>query len=285
MAKLPEIEKKSGSLFDSNLSMGSADEAIQVSQDIISHGISSVAVAAFAVAVISLLAFVHVAFVTVSVLAALLAVFSMYLISRSGGELTGKTFACLALAVAIMSGVGGPVRKTVYRIEFEKQAAQFCEEWFKSVQNGDFVAVRQMTKAYWARATIMNHQDEIDYFVREKAGDDEAHHEMHSFLSNQTILTLWKLGDKARHSFYTASTTWLTSTHESTERIYAVTVDPDPEVGRTQKQTFFFRLVLNRHYNKTEEGERLVGWSTIVSDLNPMELDKDGRPIYQQQDL
>lgn len=283
--KLPDIEQKSGSLFDESWGLASEGESSQVTQEIISRGISPVAVAAFVLGVVSLLAFVHVAFAAISVLAILFALFAFYSISRSGGEITGKTVACLGLAIAIMSCVGGPFRKAVYRMEFEKQADAFCDEWFKTLKNGDFVQLHQMMNPYWMRSTIMNHQDEVNYFARVKSGDEEPHHNMHSYLSNPTLMTIWALGDKAKHSFYTASSTWLTNQHETTERIYAVTVEPDPEVGRKEKQTFFIRLVCNRKYNQTEEGDALVGWSVSSSNFSLVELDDNGRPIYKQEDL
>lgn len=281
MAKQPTLEKTTDSLFDSSWK----DNSPVGEQEIVSRGISVWAVAAFALAVVALLAFVHIAFVSFSVVAFLFAIFAFTSIARSGGELTGRKIASVALALALISLVGGPTRKAVYRMEFEKQAAQFCDEWFKNVKEGNVCALRQMTSVYWARPTIMSHQDEINYFANEQRGDEEVHYGMHAFLSNPTILTLWKLGDRARHSFYVTTTTWLTNTRESTERIYAITVEPDPEIPNDVKQTFFIRLVCNRQYQRTEEGEALVGWSTINSDLNPVELDKDGRPIWQQQDL
>lgn len=278
MAKKPEaLEKTTASLFDS---IDELKKNEQVEQEIVSHGVSAWSVVSLVLAVLAFLAFVHVAFVVFAVLSAICAIFAFCAIARSGGEVAGKKIACLGLALAIACGIGGPVRKAVYRMEFDRQAAQFCEEWFKNVQSGDVVALRQMINPYWKRATIMNHEDEVNYFVREKAGEDEAHYGTHSFLSNPTLLTLYTLGDKAHHSFYVSTTTWLTNSTESTERMYAITVDPDPEAGRPEKQTFFLRLVCNRVLNLTEEGERLIGWSTIVSELTPVELDKDGKPIW-----
>lgn len=280
MAKKEALQKTSGSLFDSSwneLSYAQSDVDEQVSKRL-----TPWSVVALAFGVLSLLTFVNVAFAFFSVVAALFALAALATIARSGGEVTGRKLACLGLALALMTAIGGPVRRAVYRMEFERQAGEFCEAWFDAVKAGDICQVRQMENPYWKRATIVSHQDEIDYFIRNMGVDDEPHYGTHAFLANPTLLTLYTLGDRAKHSYYATTSTLLTGNAESTERVYAVTCEPDPYNPNTKKQTFFFRLVCNRTHNETEDGEKLVGWSTISSDLNPMELDENGRPVWEK---
>ena len=283
MAKNAPLQQTSASLFDSSI-LGDRN-ATQNVDDVVAKRISALAVVAIVVAVVSLLAFVQVFFTVISALAVLLSLGALYSIEKSGGELLGRKLACVALCLSLITAVGGPTRRVVYRVEFERQAGEFCEAWFDAAKKGDVCQIRQMNQPYWQRATIVTHQDEIDFFVRQKQGDEEPHSRMHSFLANPTLLTLHALGDRAHHSFYCTTTTWLTNSTESTERIYAVTVDPAPNEKNLEKQTFFFRLVCNRVYSRTEEGAKLVGWSTIDSDLSPVELDKSGRPIWSQEEM
>ena len=278
MAKKEALQKTSGSLFDSSwneLSYSQSDVDEQVSKRL-----SAWSVVALAVGVLSLLTFLNVAFVFFSAVAALFAIVALVGIARSGGEITGRKLACLGLALALMTAIGGPVRRAVYRMEFERQASEFCEAWFDAIKDGDVCQIRQMENPYWKRATIVTHQDEIDYFYRNMGVDEEPHYMTHSFLANPTLLTLYTLGDRAKHSYYVTTSTILTANTESTERVYAVTYEPDPYKPDSKKQTFFFRLVCNRTRAETEDGEKLVGWSTISSDLSPMKLDENGRPVW-----
>ena len=274
------MEKTSGSIFDAP-----AFQTTQSNDVIESKGITVWAVAALVVAALSLLAFVHLAFLALSVIAILFSLVAFLTIWKGGGEVAGKRLAIVALALATLTAIGGPVRRVVYRIAFERQAAEFCEVWFDAAKRGDVCQIRQMTQPHWRRATIATHKDEVDYFVRDKMGDEEPHYKTHAFLANSTLLTLAKLGDRAKHSFYCAPSTWLTSSIETTERIYAVTVEPDPAKPDDKKQTFFLSIVCTRDYGKTEEGERLVGWKTNDADLEPLKLDKTGAPIYRQEDM
>lgn len=281
MAKKEAPQKMSGSLFDSSWTaeaysqVGADEQAVK--------RLSIWAIVAVVIGVLSLLAFMHIAFSIFSIIAGLFAVLAFIAVGKSGGEISGRSFACIALALSLITFIGGSLRRDVYRMEFERQAAEFCDVWFEAAKKGDVCQLRQMTNPHWNRATVLTPQDEVNYFVRDMAGDEEPHHGAHSFLANPTLLTLHALGDRARHSYYATTATLLTANTESTERVYAVTREPDPNDPESKKQTFFIRLVCNRVSAETEEGEKLVGWSTIVSDLAPMKLDEDGRPTWESQ--
>ena len=284
MANNEQLEKTSGSLFDSAWNETQPSNLTGLDDSgLASKRLSTMAIASTVVALLSLLAFIGTGFSVLSVLAIIMATAAFYFIGKSGGELVGLKFACVGLALGLVTLIGGQVRKITYRVAFERQAEEFCQAWFQAVKDGDITQVRQMTAPYWKRATIMSHKDEVDMFVRQMAGDEEPHSDVHAFLANPTLLTLSALRDRIHPTFYGATAVWLTPSTESTERIYAITVDPAGP--NEKKQTFFMRLVCNRNYNKTEEGEKLVGWSTTNSDLSVMELDKDGRPVWKQEDM
>ncbi len=280
MAKKEALQKTSGSLFDSSLS-NLAYARSEVDEQV-SKRLSPLAVASVVVGVLSPLAFVNVACVAFSAVAALFAIAAFVGIDRSGGEITGRKLASLGLALAVITAVGAPVRRAVYRMEFERQAADFCEVWFDAAKNGDACQIRQMSNPYWKRATIMSHQDEVDYFYRDMGNDEEPHYMTHNFLANPTLLTLYALGDRARHSFYATTGTLLTGNTESASRVYAVTCEPDPSDPNSKKQTFFIRLVCSRVHAETEEGEKLVGWTMETADYGAMKLDEKGLPVWEE---
>ena len=125
------LEKTSGSIFDAP-----AFQTTQSNDVIESKGITVWAVAALVVAALSLLAFVHLAFLALSVIAILFSLVAFLTIWKGGGEVAGKRLAIVALALATLTAIGGPVRRVVYRIAFERQAAEFCEVWFDAAKRG-----------------------------------------------------------------------------------------------------------------------------------------------------
>ncbi len=279
MAK--DLEKTSQSLFDSTWNEIKPSGGTQNVDELASKHISALAVISTAIALLSILAFVYVGFVAASALAVLVAVWAFIVIARSGGEITGRKFACIGLALGLCSLIGAPVSSTAYRMDFERQADEFCKVWFQLAKDGKIADLRQLTSPYWNRATFVTHKDEVDLFVRQMQGDEEPHYNVHSFLANPTLLTLNALGERAHISFYKTKATIINQNLESTGRIYAVTVEPSNP--NDVKQTFFITLYCDRRYNKTEEGEKLVGWIVHDADVNPMELGADGRPVWEEE--
>ena len=97
----------------------------------------------------------HIAFSIFSIIAGLFAVLAFIAIGKSGGEISGRSFACIALALSLITFIGGSLRRDVYRMEFERQAAEFCDVWFEAAKKGGVCQLRQMTNPHWNRATIL----------------------------------------------------------------------------------------------------------------------------------
>ena len=276
--KLTPLEKTSSSLFDAIPSGGFAAEYEGEKVDGASKSRISVwAIVSFICGLLSLLSLIHLGFLVFAAFGALASFFAFYAFGRSGDELGGKSFAALGLTLAVAAGIAGPYSACVYEREFDRQADAFCKSWFEALKAGNPAITHQMTRPYWQRKKFARHSDVVSYWKSMVKGEEEEHHTVHSYLCNPTLLTIYRLGDRAKVTSYGKFGTLLTNSVEQTERVYAVTVEPEEPGGK--RQTFFLALFVERHVNKTPQGEKLVGWTMHMGDHIPLKLDADGRPI------
>ena len=276
--KATPLEQTSNSLFDAIVAQDAQDGFDQAQDaEVNVKRTSAWGIVAIILALISTLSILSFSFLFFAAFAIVAALISLYLIKRSGGELTGAIFAYPALAIAIAVFVATPLNYCVYRQAFERQADEFFHFWSDTVRSGDATGANMCSQYYWDRSTIVDRHDEIDYWVRAKGGDEEPHSNVHSYLSNPTLLTLATLDDKATARLHRIVTTFLSPTNEQTDCVYAITCEPTESTG--DKQTFFIRVVLERKTGKTEEGEKKVGWRIQPGDFAPLQLDAQGEPV------
>ena len=280
MAKKPlPLEKTSASLFD-NIGQDKGTPLLNDDQTLASSGKKNVSVWALVSFVLGILGFfslVHLGFLVCSAIALFSAIVAFVTIARSGGELEGKKFAAFGLALAIASAIAGQYSAYVYERDFNRQADEFIRLWFEDVKSDNIALAYQTTEPYWQRAAFVTHDDVLSFWRRRLVGEEEEHFATHSYLSNPTLLTINYLGDRAKLSYYGTFYTILTNSTEQTERVYAVTVEPEEPGGKTQ--TFFLGFVVERIMRKTPEGQTLIGWMMHASDLIPLEVDSAGRPV------
>jgi hypothetical protein len=273
--KLKPLEKTSSSLFDAL----SADASVaNAADELVSKRASVLAILSATLGALSLLSLLNLGFLVFSAFGVLSAVFALAAIAKSGGELTGRSWALGGLALALIGAISGPLCAATYRADFEAQADEFCKIWFDTAKSGDFLTLRQLTRSHWERSAILDENDAIKYWAS-STHDDDAHRELHSFLANPTLLTLAALGDRAQTTFYATETQTINSKVEVATRIYAVTVAP--EKAGEAKKTFFLRLTVERRLRKTARGEKSVGWNVHPGDWRPLEIDENGRPVLK----
>ena len=276
--KSTPLEKTSSSLFDAIPAGGFAAEYEGEKVDGAAKSRVSVwAIVSFVFGILGLLSLVHLGFLVFAAFGVLASFFAFYAFGRSGGELGGRTFATLGLTLAVVSAVAGPYSSYVYEREFDRQADEFCKSWFDAVKAGNPAVTHQMTHPYWQRKKFARHSDVVNYWKSMVKGEEEEHHTAHSYLCNPTLLTIYKLGDRAKITSYGSFETVLASNAEQTERVYAITVEPEEPGGK--RQTFFLALFVERLMNKTPQGEKRVGWVLHMGDHIPLKLDAEGRPI------
>ncbi len=276
--KSTPLEKTSSSLFDAipAQALGDAYEGETI-EGVGKSRVSVWAIVSFVFGILSFLSLVHLGFLVFTVFGAAAALFAFYAFGRAGDELGGKTFAALGLALAVASGIAGPYSAYVYEREFDRQADEFCKSWFDAVKTGNPALTHQMTRPYWQRKKFARHSDVVSYWGGMVKGEEEEHHTVHSYLCNPTLLTIYRLGDRAKVTYYGTFGKALTNSAEQTERVYAITVEPEEPGGK--RQTFFLALFAERVMNKTPKGEKMVGWTMHMGDYIPLKLDADGRPI------
>jgi hypothetical protein len=234
--KLKPLEKTSSSLFDALSADASAVNASNAADELVSKRASVLAIIAATLGALSFLSLLNLGFLVFSAFGGLTAIFALAAIARSGGELIGRSSALAGLALALAGALSGPLCAATYRVDFERQAAEFCDIWFETAKSGDFLALRQLTRSHWDRPAILDENDAVKYWAT-STHDEDAHRELHSFLANPTLLTLAALGERAQATFYATETQTINSKVEVATRIYAVTVAPEKE-GEA-KQTFF----------------------------------------------
>lgn len=281
--KTTPLEKTTSSLFDAipaeTLHVEYDDQTLDAA---VGKRLSTWAIVSLVFGVLGFLSLVHLGFLVFSVIAAFTALVAICVIGRSGGELVGGVFAATGLTLAIASGFAGPFSAYVYEREFDRQADAFCRSWFDAVKSGNPALPRQMTAPYWQRTVFRKHSDVVSYWRRMVKGEEEEHQMAHSYLCNPTLLTLAHLGDRAKVTYYRTTATLLTSSKEQTERIYAVTVEPEKPGGK--RQTFFLPFFVEREVHKTPQGETMVGWVLHSNDHIPLKLGADGLPAPEQED-
>lgn len=279
--KQTPLQMTTGSLFDSPLaSQDSAPSGRGGDGGELDAKRASVwAVVSAALAVPSILAFMNLNFVVFSVAAVLSGLFAFWLIWQSGGELSGKSVAGFGLALGLATLIGGPLNVQVYRAEFGKQAEEFAQHWFKTVKSDNIALTRQLQDPYWRRDIFATHEDVVSFWAHALGNDEEPHSSTHGFLSNPTLLTINRLGDRATMTYYSTVADVITPSKEETSRIYAVTVEP--EKPGEKKQTFFINLVMERFKTKTEEEGTLNGWGVVFNEYEPLPLDEEGRPYLR----
>ena len=279
--KLKPLEKTSSSLFDALSADASVGRASNAADELVSKRASALAIVSALLGAASFLSLVNLGFLFFAALGFLAAVCALGAIKKSGGELAGRSFALVGLAASFSGAISGPLAVATYRADFERQADKFCKIWFETAASGDFIAMRQLTRSHWDRAPIVDEKDAIKYWAA-AIQDEDAHRETHSFLTNRTLLTLAKLGERAKPTFYATEYLAINSKAEVTTRVYAVTVAPEKE-GEA-KQTFFLKLTVERRLRKTARGEKSVGWNVHPGDWRPVELDENGRPVLKKLD-
>ena len=281
MAKQTPLARQSKSLFDALESVdASAPKTSDAGGDeIVAKRVSAWAPVSVVLALASPLAFVNLGFLVFAVLAILAGFAAFYVIIRSSGEVVGKGVAGFGICLAVACLVGAPFHEQVYEREFGKQADAFARVWFETAKNENIALNHQLRIPYWQRSALVDYDDAVGYWVREKSGDEEPHYSVHGFLCNPTLLTINKLGDRAHMSRYSVVENLITSSKEQTSRIYAITCDPETSGG--EKETFFVNLIMERVKRKTPEGKKLVGWQIIMNDFNPLPIDEEGRPYIK----
>lgn len=280
-SKRTPIENKSSSIFDSaSLKELSSTYGDQTPEGPVVSRISVWAVVSVVLGLLGFLALVQLGFLFFSVLGAFAALVAFYAIGRSGGELGGRKLTALGLVLALASGIAGPYSTYVYTRDFDRQADAFCRYWFDAVKTGDPALPHQTTAPYWQRKTFTKHRDSVSYWRPMMIGDEEEHHMVHSYLSNPTLLTIHRLGDRAKVTFFGTSQRLLTKSTEQAERVYAVTVEPEEPGGK--RQTFFLSFLVERIMRTTPQGEVKVGWTMKGGDYIPLKLGADGLPVLSQ---
>ncbi|MBR4833397.1 MAG: hypothetical protein IKU86_03570 [Thermoguttaceae bacterium] len=274
--KMKPLEKTSSSLFDAWSADATVGSASNAADELVSKRASVWAIVSALFGALSFSSLLNLGFLALAAFALFAAIFALVAIAKSGGELVGRRLALVGLALGIAGAVAGPARREAYRVDFERQAEQFCQGWFETAAKGDFLSLRQMERPHWDRVPIVDEKDVVKYWAT-STHDEDAHREMHSYLADTTLLTLAALGDRVVPTFYATERLTLNSKVEMTNRIYAVTVAPEKE--GEPKETFFLRLTVERRIRKTAKGEKSVGWNVHGGDRRPLELDESGRPV------
>lgn len=280
--KQTPLQMTTGSLFDSPLASterAGASAFDGAGGEVVVKRASVWAVLSAVVAVPSLLAFMNLNFLGFSIAALAMALVAFWLIYRSGGELSGTSVAGFGLALSLATLIGGPFNARVYRVSFDKQAEEFAQYWFETVKSDNIALTRQLQDPYWRRVLFVTHDDVVSFWIRAMGNEEEPHASMHGFLANPTLLTINKLGDRAKMTHYKTVSDFITSDKESTSRIYAITIEP--EKPGEKKQTFFINLLMERVKAKTEEEGTLHGWTVVFNEYEALPLDEEGRPYVK----
>lgn len=276
--KLKPLEKTSSSLFDALSADADVAKASNAADELVSKRASVLAIVSALLGALSFLTLLNLGFLFFSAFGVLAAIFSLAAIAKSGGELVGRSWALVGLALALAGAIAGPLCVATYRADFDAQADEFCQIWFDAAKKGDVLTLRQLTRSHWDRPPIIDEDDAIKYWAT-STQDEDGHRELHSFLANPTILTLAALGDRVKPTFYATESQTINARAEVATRVYAVTVAPEKEGDA--KQTFFLKLTVERRLRKTARGEKSIGWNVHPGDWRPLELDENGRPVLK----
>ncbi len=279
MTKQTPLTRQSKSIFDAiepveTIASASNDAGSDAS---VAKGVTAWAPVAAVAGLAAPLAFVDMGFLVFAVFAIFAALVAFYSIFRSSGELVGKSLAGFGLCLAVASFVGAPYQERVYAQKFGEQADEFAQVWFETAKSDNIALNRQLLTPYWQRAALVDYDDAVGFWVKEKGNDEEPHYSVHGYLCNPTLLTINKLKDRAHMTRYSIVEDFITPSKEQTSRIYAITCDL--EDGK--KQTFFVNLIMERLKRKTPQGEKRVGWQIVMNEFAPLPLDENGRPYVK----
>lgn len=259
---------KTGSIFSKNWSMEDGGNDVAHLENAPAD-VCIPAILALGCGLISFLVFLSYNFYFLPALTVILSLVSFIMIKKSGGKMVGKTMILIALAFTIIPSVAVPTMKYVYQRQFLIDARQYGDFWFKFALKGDFQKVKTLEhSAHIARSS----SNESKYWIQ-YIGDPEMHEQLHKFLSNDLLLTLAALGDKAKVTFYKKSFMFFGTEDETIRLIYAITYPGKQD----KKETFFVGLNMSRY---KESKHKIAIWKGGDKLQGPLPLDENGEPIY-----
>lgn len=217
----------------------------------------------------SFLLFLSYNFYFLPALSLILVIVSFLMIKKSGGKMVGKTMALLALFFLIVPSVAVPVMKQTYQRNFINDAKKYADFWFSFAKKGDFQRIKILEHS----AHIAKSSSNPAKYWMQYVGDEEMHEKLHRFLTNDLLLTLAALGDKAKITYYKTVFVGYGRDDEAIRMIYAVTVPSD----QGEKETFFVGLNMSRY---KDEKHKIAIWKGGDKFKGPLPLDKNGEPNY-----
>lgn len=175
--------------------------------------VSRLAILSLGLAILSTLALLRPLLWIVPFTAAALAVCALASISRRSSELSGRTVALLALAIALMIGVWAPTRHLGRERYLTRQAAQYSRQWLELLREGRLYDAHQhhlpLTKRAKAGTSLEEEYEKRDtqqeaaarsgpggMYLEVKPGD--AYDE---FFDQPIPQRLAELGPRARYEF------------------------------------------------------------------------------------
>lgn len=200
------------------------------------QSLSSLAVATFGLGILSAGAWIMPLFWGIPVLAIFLGIIAWRRIATSEGTLSGSRLLMIGLCLALLSGVGAPVRYWSYRWGVVEEAKQVADQWFTYLAADQPERAYQMTVPVAARRPL----DDADPWQWYQA-DESLAQELRGFVDDPMIRLLLQLGTEAEVRFYAVEATDFGSIPEQILLTYAITLRDQPE-----PRTFFATVGLVR---------------------------------------
>lgn len=202
------------------------------------RSVSVLAVIAFVAALASPLAWIHPLLAILPWVSIALGAWALWRL-RSHAELSGGGLAKAAVAIALVSAIGPPVRDQVYMLLVKGEARDFGAEWFAHLAADQPQLAHQLTYDPWSRVPPGS---DVWAWYRENQDEGRA---LGAYVNEPLIRSLLGLG---RHAAVRFDDTLFAGTDDDTDSVLnSWTVTYDDADG--QRKTFYVILTLQRQFD------------------------------------
>jgi energy-coupling factor transporter transmembrane protein EcfT len=191
-------------------------------------------------------------FFFMGVTALLLSFSALWTISRSGGNVAGRTFAFFGLGSALTAVVAAAVFWACYQYAVRSEADKFFRLWFAAVRQQNLPAAKEFQRFYPYRSKA----GDAESWWKEQYADRNAHYAVHQFAENKLLRVLLALGSKAQVTYYKMSGFHSTGDDDTVSVVYAVTF-PSAAGGA---ETFFVKMTGKRLYPPASANFTAAAW-------------------------
>ena len=243
----------------SRFSEAAADESTSAYRPL-----SKFAVLALCSGLLSPLAWVHPVLWSIPAITVAMGAMALWHITRPDADLTGSKVALLGIGVALVSGIGAPVRALAVQQLILRDGNQFALQWFEYLRHEQPHMAHQLCSNISGRQPL---DDQLWQFYRERPewADDLRH-----FVGDPLIRTLLVLGKRMQVRLYEVHGLEDIGRSQAVVMTYAVTYE---EAGA--KKTFLVTLLMERHFNSIDQRGRWKIQRTLVrQSLGPPESDE-----------